>query len=464
MNKKKKSILLVLGVGIIVTVALAMTYGYWQVTKEQEDKNSFLTACLKIEMEELSEVINMDHVYPLSDEEGLATDGFQFKLTNQCDDPINYIIGLDSLILDEAEPQYLDDQYIKVKLNEEQHQSFSQFEAVLDRPSDVKIGRKISTAQIVGKSTVNHTMKLWLSENLPIEEQEKSFAAKIFVIAGQGFEPVDTSLTDKCYVFDEKTSTILKYDFDCGLDVNIPATVKGYNVKKIGNSAFTDFDTLEYTKREEIIENGQIVNRNHFVFEIYDLDNYQDIIDAIENRSYASESDVNEFFKHGENHTGSQNLNDYSISRFKAYGERRKLYSVNFSPYSQITDIGESAFSNNSLSSLKLPSMLTSIGDYAFNDNSIVNLELPSTVVSIGSSSFENNLIVSMSLPSSLTSLGDCAFSSNNLLSVQVNSTINIQNNNNTAFCYNTITSSNIIFNNSTNNSGQFSNTCGICH
>ncbi|NME72855.1 leucine-rich repeat protein, partial [Flammeovirga aprica] len=105
---------------------------------------------------------------------------------------------------------------------------------------------------------------------------------------------------------------------------------------------------------------------------------------------------------------------------------RGELSSVDFSNLSSLTSIGSYAFSYNNLSSVEFSNLpfLISIGESAFRENNLSSVDFSdlSSLTSIGSSAFyENNLSsVDFSGLSSLTSIGDRAFIYNNLSSVNL--------------------------------------------
>ena len=87
-----------------------------------------------------------------------------------------------------------------------------------------------------------------------------------------------------------------------------------------------------------------------------------------------------------------------------------------------VTSIGKSAFNNNQLTSVTIPSGVTSIGGWAFANNQLTSVTIPSGVTSIGPSAFYGNQLTSVTIPSSVTSIGDWAFQSNQLTSVTITS------------------------------------------
>ena len=88
-----------------------------------------------------------------------------------------------------------------------------------------------------------------------------------------------------------------------------------------------------------------------------------------------------------------------------------------------VVSIGNYAFFNQDITSVKLPNTLKSIDDQAFENNLIKNITIPSSVTSIGSSAFARNYLQKITIPSSVTTIGSSAFSENYLLYSIINKT-----------------------------------------
>lgn len=98
-NEKKNlgliSVIIIVAISIVVLGATS--YGLWVVTKHQESSNTITTSCFEVEFTELSSAINLPNAYPITDEKGLKTTPYTFKIKNICDTKTAYKITLNTL-------------------------------------------------------------------------------------------------------------------------------------------------------------------------------------------------------------------------------------------------------------------------------------------------------------------------------------------------------------------------------
>ena len=116
-NKRNKIIGLSLGILVVLIIVVSSTYAYWQITKTQKTPNDIVAACLNLDLKDASAEntgINLDSAWPISDEEGKTLTGYSFTVTHNCNEEINYIVGLNRV----EEENYLQDSSIKLQLDD----------------------------------------------------------------------------------------------------------------------------------------------------------------------------------------------------------------------------------------------------------------------------------------------------------------------------------------------------------
>jgi uncharacterized repeat protein (TIGR02543 family) len=94
-------------------------------------------------------------------------------------------------------------------------------------------------------------------------------------------------------------------------------------------------------------------------------------------------------------------------SKSSTYGAYN-LESVTLSK--NLTEIGDSAFSNPSLTSIELPTTLTTIGQQAFSGTQLTSIVIPEGITSIPKQAFSTKTLKTIVLSSNITSIGENAF------------------------------------------------------
>ncbi len=239
-NKHNKIIGVSIGIALVLLIIIASTYALWQVTKTQKDKNSMIAACLDLDLNKTGEgsVINLENSWPMNAVDAVKElTGYTFTVTNNCDTPISYVIGLESL--EDERLASLSASAVALAIDDDVLGTFNSLNDI-EGPDTYILSKEIKTAEIKGKETNTHLLKIWIDERAPITEQGKAFNGKIFITGGQGIlndNPGLLATPEKCFTIDSN-GIISKYDDSCGEMVVIPASVNNVKVKKIATNAF----------------------------------------------------------------------------------------------------------------------------------------------------------------------------------------------------------------------------------
>ena len=100
--------------------------------------------------------------------------------------------------------------------------------------------------------------------------------------------------------------------------------------------------------------------------------------------------------------------------------EADKLTSVNFTPPSNVTSIGEDAFWRNQLTgNIEIPESVTSIGQRAFGENKeMTGVTIPNSVTRIERWTFAQNDLKEVTIPADVIHIDYQAFYNNKNLSI----------------------------------------------
>ena len=261
-----------------------------------------------------------------------------------------------------------------------------------------------------------YTDSLSLSEAVPTEDEADTEIPEANWHMGS-----ETDLSSSIYPND---SAAFIYEYTgTSPYLQIPTTLKGYNVGIIGASAFTDKTLLS----------GVIFPNT--VTSIYDGNVTEDASDC---RYWRYKTGPGAFKNCTSLSYVKLSSNLTNIGNYAFYN----CYSLNsISIPGKVTRIGSYAFQNCSgLQSLSIPDNVTQVEAYAFaNCSGIRSLRLSNNMTKISSSAFYGcSGLTSVTIPSRVTSIGDYAFSNcYNLSSITIPS--NVTSISDTAFsnCYN---------------------------
>lgn len=101
-SKNKK---LVFGLFAMLILLIGGTYAWYTITLEGKKTVKVHSGTLSLEIdEEASEGISIEDAYPMTDEEGLEGNSYNFKLTNDGNIPSNYVVSLEDMEIDSIDP------------------------------------------------------------------------------------------------------------------------------------------------------------------------------------------------------------------------------------------------------------------------------------------------------------------------------------------------------------------------
>lgn len=84
-ERKEKSIIRV-GILIGLFCVVGISYAIWQLTLKQTETNKMSTACFNVKLQNEKAPIQLEEVYPVTDEEGSNFNPYEFTITNNCNE------------------------------------------------------------------------------------------------------------------------------------------------------------------------------------------------------------------------------------------------------------------------------------------------------------------------------------------------------------------------------------------
>ncbi len=112
-STSKKIILSVLGILLILSLLVGVSYAYYMVSVSQTNKNIVKTSCLNLSISNEENVIRLEKQIPIMNEDGKKLTPYTFTITNTCNSFMAY-----SLNLEELEGSTLASKYIMTMVND----------------------------------------------------------------------------------------------------------------------------------------------------------------------------------------------------------------------------------------------------------------------------------------------------------------------------------------------------------
>ena len=188
-KNKTNKVLIILGILIGILSLLGISYAIWVLKLNQNNFNIVNSSCLKLNLINEKNDINIENAYPLLNEEGKSLTPYEFTIENTCDLFVSYSVNLE--VLDETT---LPIKYVSVLLNEEGVQRLSNFDTVEATLKNISISKELYKGGIGAGETNNYKLRLWLSEDVGPEDTDamnKLFTAKVTITASAGiYDPL----------------------------------------------------------------------------------------------------------------------------------------------------------------------------------------------------------------------------------------------------------------------------------
>ena len=174
-NPRRQKMLLITGILLSITLVIGASYAWWTYTANQTGMNVVESECLRIELQELTGGINLEHARPLLDKDGEKTNPYQFKLTNTCGLEVEYNINLEVLAVENR----IASKNIAVKLDTLAKTILNTNETVT-ATSGVE-AYKLFTGRLKPSASITHEIRLWLDESAGNDSQNGTFNSKVVI-------------------------------------------------------------------------------------------------------------------------------------------------------------------------------------------------------------------------------------------------------------------------------------------
>ena len=179
MIKNKKVKILIISILCILTITIGLSYGYYLLNKVQENNNIAGSKCFNLEFTNEKNAINLDNMYPISDEEGRKLTPYSFTITNTCDMLAGYTVNMEML-----EGTTLNSKYLDVMVNNEQIKLLTNYESTNTVITGSTESRTLAKGTLAYNDSVDYTVRFWMDKDVEdMESMNKLFKSKIVISA-----------------------------------------------------------------------------------------------------------------------------------------------------------------------------------------------------------------------------------------------------------------------------------------
>ena len=180
LHNKRKIVLIIVIICLIGLAGLGISYAYWKFTYMQTDNNIAVSKCLKLEMSNESNAINLTNMYPISDEEGKKLTSYSFKITNTCSMSAEYRVNLEML-----EGTTLNSKYLASLVNNGDIKLLSGYDTTKTTISGSVESRILDASVLTSGASKEYSISLWMDKSVTLTDdvQNKSFSAKVVIDA-----------------------------------------------------------------------------------------------------------------------------------------------------------------------------------------------------------------------------------------------------------------------------------------
>ena len=189
MKKNKVALLIFVGILLIVSLEIGMSYSLWTQSHTQETGNELLSGCFSTTLTENNN-ISLTNQYPISDATGLTGTPYTFTISNTCTIAANYQINLETLSTTTA-----DSKFIKLSLDGATLSLLNSYTTVDTTITGALASYQLKTGYLSAGSSITYNLRLWVTESATTDDiANKIFDSKIVVNTSATHDSLEDTL------------------------------------------------------------------------------------------------------------------------------------------------------------------------------------------------------------------------------------------------------------------------------
>ena len=180
LKENKKVSVIILAICLLALLCIGLSYAWWRYTAIQDKTNVGISKCLKLELTNQSDEINLTNMYPITDEEGRKLTPYTFTLTNICTMSAEYTLNMEML-----EETTLNSKYLAVMVNNGNINLLSSYDTATTVIDGSTESRTLDTGILMPNGSKDYSISLWMDKSVTLSDdaQNKTFKSKVVVNA-----------------------------------------------------------------------------------------------------------------------------------------------------------------------------------------------------------------------------------------------------------------------------------------
>ena len=175
-NKK----LVIIAIALVFLLTIGFSYAWWRLSFVQDKANTAVSKCLKLELANQSNEINLTNMYPITDEEGRKLTPYTFTLKNTCSVSAKYNLNMEML-----EGTTMNSNYLAVLVNNKDIKLLSSYNTATTVIAGSTESRTLDTGILAPNGSKDYSISLWMDKSVTLSDdaQNKVFKSKVVVNA-----------------------------------------------------------------------------------------------------------------------------------------------------------------------------------------------------------------------------------------------------------------------------------------
>ncbi len=256
---KKVVVLGILAVCLSISIGIGFSYAVWNQTEVQSGTNLFQSGCFSISYTDDNNIINFNNAYPIPDEKGMQQEAYTFTIKNTCNIYAHFSVNLEKL-----NTSTMDDQYIKLQLNNRRPMLYSAYNSVSTALDNTSSSRSLDFGGLEPETEKTYSLRLWIDNDATNGQVGGSTFQALISVVSTAAEPTGAEYIENLLATNTKTMANDDPDENVryiGQDPNNYVTFNDELWRIIGVFYVKPSENGDYEKRIKIIRKDRLTSQ-----------------------------------------------------------------------------------------------------------------------------------------------------------------------------------------------------------